>query len=251
MAILKSKRSAFEQRLLTLRQQTPDAKLVHVQESESGDHVVVTGVFEGLEAEYGSSDPKRMLSAMADMVALTVLSNTGWPPHNLRILIDAERLLRDMEARNNNPLIKYASKAGRRGKRKASHYVVEARRAMLAAAKGHHHLQSSVPTARHSFRHSCDWVASRMNRTLKEFQLSLDGKMPGRWSTLTAERAEQEKSAATWGERIEGWQEEFKDDADLQYRMKMLEEREDPSQIEHFIETQIANALHRLVVNGD
>jgi hypothetical protein len=248
-SIIKSQRTEFEQRLLAAYGRT-DSPLIRVNQSENGQVVIAKGIEEALEAQYGAGDPKRMLAAMRETVSLAALALNDWPPQTIRILIDTVHLLEDMEQRSKNSLISYANKAGRRGKRKSSHYIVESRRLMLAAAVGRCEFVKRFDPAvtNQSFRGACDWVCAHLNKSLKPFGQSLDTKMRGKWSTTTPERAERRKPAPTWGERVEGWLEEFKDDSSYQYRLQKLYECLDEREaVEHFIAAQLNSALERLV----
>jgi hypothetical protein len=155
-----------------------------------------------------------------------------------------------MRDRNSNPLVTFASKAGRRGKRKASHAKLEAKRCMAAAAAAGQKLLQCNGQADGARKISCGWVTQQVASWLKPYRISLEQAMPGGWRSTTPEYGERQKAPPTFAERVEGWQDELKQDSGFKLRMAQLNTLDDVAAIVDFISIQVTGAVERIIYDS-
>jgi hypothetical protein len=216
----------------------------------------IHGLGAAVMAQYCTTNPVAKLKALqnAQAIAIAALHNDGRVPEDIvYLLIDTARLLKDMEYRANNPLVRYASHPGR-GSQHDSHWDKDARRYLAAAARALWRLtkergQTAGATTLH---HACDSVWSWVDNAIKTVGGEpLCKRFPGGWSQTTAERALQIKKPATGGERVEGWGEQFKRARDASY-LKLLDQIDrcqSVADLEEHLNIMVSGGIARLL-NG-
>ncbi len=173
---------------------------------------------------------------------------------DIHVLIEIGRLLADMEERAANPLVEYASRAGRKGPTKRSNWETDGRRFLCAAAYCQsklNALRAETPAQKkRAFTEACQqtWKAAD-GRIKASLGHSLGERLGGEWSRRTPERARQQKKLATGGERLQGWGEKFKAKNDYGYSwlLKGVDDCQSPEELERKVQGLFEVGIQKLL----